>query len=243
MLAAGVQLAGCAMFGVVRRAPLIEVRNDTVAAPAGSDITPVILRAASARKWVATVTAADVVRCQFNGRSWNIEVDVRHSGNTFSIYYVSSEGLFYLPDQGDIHSTYNRQVPLVGSLVWDLWELLKDRDPKYMGVQYDVMHARAESGPSWQRGLGLIAPWIGTLCLKDFKFAMDPKYPGDWKRVLVPAGEGIVDWAEFLAICRREGVAAPYSVHYDYPFPENDAVAAVKAAKKDLDFFRSHLGE
>ncbi len=141
------------------------------------------------------------------------------------------------------HSTYNRQVPLVGSLVWDLWELLKDRDPKYMGVQYDVMHARAESGPSWQRGLGLIAPWIGTLCLKDFKFAMDPKYPGDWKRVLVPAGEGIVDWAEFLAICRREGVAAPYSVHYDYPFPENDSVAAFKAAKKDLDFFRSHLGE
>ena len=98
------------MFGVVRRAPLIEVRNDTVAAPAGSDITPVILRAASARKWVATVTAADVVRCQFNGRSWNIEVDVRHSGQTFSIDYVSSEGLFYQPETRSIHGTYNRQV-------------------------------------------------------------------------------------------------------------------------------------
>ena len=110
LLLAGAQLLGCAMTGIVYRVPVIEIRNDTVALAPGSDMTPVILRAASARKWAATVTAADVVRCQFNARSWNIEVDVRHSGNTFSIDYVSSEGLFYRPEQGDIHSTYNRQV-------------------------------------------------------------------------------------------------------------------------------------
>jgi len=139
------------------------------------------------------------------------------------------------------HSTYNHKVPLFGSLVWDLWEVLKDRDPDVVGVQYDVMHARAESGPSWQRGLGLLAPWIGTLCLKDFKFAEDPARPGDWKRVLLPAGEGIVHWQEFLAICRREGVSAPYSVHFDYAFPENDYAKALQYAKTDLDFFKNAL--
>jgi L-ribulose-5-phosphate 3-epimerase len=139
------------------------------------------------------------------------------------------------------HSTYNHKIPLFGSLVWDLWEVIKDRDPDFIGVQYDVMHARAESGPSWRQGIGLLAPWIRTLCLKDFKFAEDPARPGDWKRILLPAGEGIVAWKEFLTVCRREGVSAPYSVHFDYAFPENDYAQALQCAKKDLDFFKGVL--
>ena len=110
MIAGSAQFLGCAMFGIVRRVPILEVRNDTVAAAAGVDMTAVILRAASDRKWATMVTAPDVVRCQFNGRSWSMEVDVRHSGPTFSITYVSSEGLFYRPEFGDIHATYNKQV-------------------------------------------------------------------------------------------------------------------------------------
>ena len=103
-------VSGCAMFGIVRRVPLQEIRNESVAIPPGADFSRVIVSAAQARKWTARVTAPDVVRCQFNGRAWNIEVDVRHSGQTFSIDYVSSEGLFYEPETRSIHGTYNRQV-------------------------------------------------------------------------------------------------------------------------------------
>ena len=109
-LLACLAVSGCAILGIVRRAPMLEVRNESVVLPAGADMSQVIVRAAQARKWMAKVTAPDVVRCQFNGRSWNIEVDVRHSGQSFSIDYVSSEGLFYRPEIGDIHVTYNRQV-------------------------------------------------------------------------------------------------------------------------------------
>ena len=105
-----IALTGCAMFGIVFRVPVLQVHNDTVSASAGADITDVILRAAAARKWTATVTAPGVVRCRFDTRSWNMEVDVRHSGNTFSIDYVSSEGLFYRSEMGDIHQSYNKQV-------------------------------------------------------------------------------------------------------------------------------------
>ena len=97
-------------MGIVRRVPMIDVRNETVAAAAGTDMSGVIVRAATARRWSATATAPDVVRCRFDGRSWNIVVDVRHSGSTFSIDYVSTEGLFYRPEQRDIHGTYNKQV-------------------------------------------------------------------------------------------------------------------------------------
>ena len=103
-------LSGCAMFGIVRRVPLLEVRNDSVAAPADANITDAILRAAAARKWATNVLAPDVVRCLFSARSWSIEVDVRHAGNVFSIDYVSSEGLFYSPETKGIHATYNKQV-------------------------------------------------------------------------------------------------------------------------------------
>ena len=103
-------LSGCAALGIVRRVPMIDVRDETVAAAVGTDLSDVIVRAATARRWSATVSAPDVVRCRFDGRSWNIVVDVRHSGSTFSIDYVSTEGLFYRPEQHDIHGTYTKQV-------------------------------------------------------------------------------------------------------------------------------------
>ena len=57
------------MFGIVRHVPMIEVRNEAVAASAGTDMSAVIVRAATARRWSATVTAPDVVRCRFDGVS------------------------------------------------------------------------------------------------------------------------------------------------------------------------------
>lgn len=105
-----VLLSGCAMFGIVRRVPMIDVKNEAVAATAGADMSAIIVRAASARRWSATVTSPDVVRCRFDANSWNIVVDVRHAGTTFSIDYVSSEGLFYRPELRDIHASYNKQV-------------------------------------------------------------------------------------------------------------------------------------
>ena len=110
LMGLGALCTGCALLGIVRRVPMVDVRNDSVAAPADADITVAVLAAAQARKWVANVIAPDVVRCQFNARSWNIEVDVRHSGNVFSIDYVSSEGLFYDPNTHGVHATYNKQV-------------------------------------------------------------------------------------------------------------------------------------
>ena len=109
LLLASVVVAGCAALGIVRREPVASV-SDTVSASADVDITDVILRAASARKWAARVTSPDVVRCQFVGRAWSMEVDVRHTGAAFSIDYVGSEGLLYRSEVGDIHATYNKQV-------------------------------------------------------------------------------------------------------------------------------------
>lgn len=139
------------------------------------------------------------------------------------------------------HSTYSKAVPLFGSLVWDLAAVVKDRDPRFIGIQYDPMHIRAEGGPSWDHTLGAVAPWIDIVCLKDFHYVLDPSNPKDWKRELVPAGKGIVDFAETRRLMKLEGVAPRFTVHYDYDFPEDEA-AARRFAEADLLHYRSVFG-
>ena len=138
------------------------------------------------------------------------------------------------------HSTYNKNVPLFGSLVWDLASVVKDHDPKYIGIQYDPMHVRAEGGPSWDHTFGAIAPWIDIVCLKDFHYSLDATGK-DWMRELVPAGKGIVDFAEVKRLMELEGVKPRYTVHYDYDFPEDEAEAR-RFATSDLRYYRSVLG-
>lgn len=135
------------------------------------------------------------------------------------------------------HSTYAKDAPLLGSLIWDLANVVAAYDPRYIGIQYDPMHARAECGPSWDHSLGAIAPWIDIVCLKDFHYVLDPENPKDWKRKLVPAGTGIVDYAEVRRLMTMEGVAPRFTVHYDYPFPVDEAGARICAAT-DLRHYR-----
>lgn len=134
------------------------------------------------------------------------------------------------------HSTFSRSVPLFGSLVWDLASVLRNYDSKVIGVQYDPMHVRAEGGPSWDHTLGAVARWIDMVCLKDFHFALDSGR--DWKRVLVPAGKGIVDFGEVKRLMALEGVALRFTVHYDYDFPQDEA-GARRFAMDDLRHYRS----
>ena len=135
------------------------------------------------------------------------------------------------------HSTYNKSVPLFGSLVWDLAAIVGNYDPKTVGIQYDPMHVRAEGGPSWDHTLGAVAKWIDVVCLKDFYFAMDDS-GRDWKRVLVPAGKGIVDFREVKRLMALEGVAPRFTVHYDYEFPCDEA-GARRFAADDLRYYRT----
>ena len=139
------------------------------------------------------------------------------------------------------HSTYNPKIELFGSVVWDLAQVLRDFDPKHIGVQYDVMHAQAETGPSWMHSIGIVSPWIDILCLKDFWFEPDPKNPKMWRRHLCMAGEGIVPWERYGEILKQYSLRPRYTVHFDYDFPSDEA-GAIRCASADLKFFRSKLG-
>lgn len=129
---------------------------------------------------------------------------------------------------------------LVGASAWELWEMLKNADPSFMGVQYDIRHATVEGGLSWPNGLRLLHDRIQTIVLKDCRWA---NINGQWTLENTPIGEGMVDFTAYFRLLRQYGIQAPVSLHLEYPLggAENGATrltvdrsVVFAAMKRDL---------
>ena len=131
----------------------------------------------------------------------------------------------------------------VGSAVWDLHLLLKEVGSPWLGSQYDIRHAVIEGSSSWPNALRLIAPFIHTVDVKDSHWAKTEK---GWEAANVPLGEGVVDLVAFFRLLGELGVAAPVSVHFEYPFPEDGSPAerrraAVALMRRDREVLRKAM--
>ena len=102
----------------------------------------------------------------------------------------------------------------IGSSLWELEIMLKDVDPKFFGVQYDIRHAVVEGGYSWENGLRLIRDRIKTIVIKDFKWK---NVDGIWKVVNTPIGEGMVDFKKYFGLLKKYRINVPVSLHLEYP--------------------------
>jgi len=131
-----------------------------------------------------------------------------------------------------IHGAYqNHFGTRVGGPVWDLYELLKDLNPTFIGCQYDIRHAVAEGGSSWINGLKLIMPWIKCTDIKDFKWSQNN---GKWNPETVPLGEGMVNFDEYFKTVNKANITGPMSIHLEYPPFERYPVQMTDAEKKKI---------
>lgn len=164
-------------------------------------------------------------------------------------YKSQFEKLAKLNEKLGIHGGYQNHSGLhVGAPVWDLYDLLKDIDPKYLGIQYDIRHATTEGGYSWLLGMKRIEPWIRTICIKDFVWAKNEK--GEWRHENVMLGEGMVKFDEYLKEYATLKIEAPISMHFEYDLggAENgkkeitmEPEKIYSMMKTDLDWFRKSL--
>jgi sugar phosphate isomerase/epimerase len=164
-------------------------------------------------------------------------------------YKGKFERLAKLNEKLGIHGGYQNHSGLhVGAPVWDLYDLVKDVNPKYLGVQYDIRHAQTEGGYSWLLGMKRVEPWIRTICIKDFVWGKDAK--GAWRHQNVMLGEGMVSFDEFLKEYASLKVEAPISIHYEYDLggaetgkktTTMDPEKIFGMMKKDLDWLRASL--
>jgi sugar phosphate isomerase/epimerase len=132
----------------------------------------------------------------------------------------------------NIHGAFqNHAGTRIGSAVWDIYEILKNLDPTYIGCQYDVRHAVAEGGTSWVNGFRLISPWVKCTDIKDFKWS---KTNGKWAPETVPIGEGMVNFNDYFKLVKKFNVTGPMSIHLEYPPFEKTKVEVTEAEKKKL---------
>lgn len=144
----------------------------------------------------------------------------------------------------------NHSGTRVGGPVWDLYHLLKDRDPEFIGVQYDIRHAMVEGGVSWPLGMELLAPWIHTTDIKDFIWEKDEK--GKWKIKNVALGEGMVDFEKYFTMYKSFNIQAPVSIHYEYDLggaehgklnPTMNHSEIYSWLKKDITFLKNQFNK
>lgn len=132
----------------------------------------------------------------------------------------------------------------VGAAVWDIWLLIKDLNPKWLGCQYDIRHAVVEGMNSWKLGLNLLQSNIQSLGFKDFTYA---KKETGWGVENTPIGNGVIDFKGYIKLLNEMGIAAPVTLHAEYDLGGAEkgerqitlpAEKIVAALKQDLDRLR-----
>ena len=118
----------------------------------------------------------------------------------------------------------------VGGGVWDLWLLVKDFDPKYVGINFDVGHATARGGAEWIETSHFAHKHIHALSLKDFRWVKKSDLaPGDpttsrygssptwpWVTQFVPPGEGMVNFKDVFTYFHSVGFSGPLETYFEY---------------------------
>ena len=135
----------------------------------------------------------------------------------------------------------------VGAPVWDVWELIRDLDPKWIGCQFDIRHATVDGATAWPVSFRLVAPYTRMLAIKDFRWK---KSNGTWQTENCPLGEGVVNFPKFIKLLKAHKFRGPISIHYEYPLGganhgatklEMDRKEFFAALKSDLDTLRVWL--
>ncbi len=143
----------------------------------------------------------------------------------------------------------NHSGTRVGGPVWDLYWLVKDFNPDYIGIQYDICHAVCEGGVSWPLGMQLLAPWIKMTDIKDFIWE---KINGNWKITYVPLGKGMVNFDQYLKEYKNLKIKGPVSLHFEYDLggaqqgksnPKMSLAEISAFMKSDNGWFRNKLKE
>lgn len=125
----------------------------------------------------------------------------------------------------------------VGAPIWDLWEMMREFDPKAMGIFFDIGHATVEGGYAWPIHAKLAEPLLSVVSVKDFVWAKNQK--GDWRADWCPLGDGMVR-PQFFETLKKSEFNGPLSIHFEYQMGEGKEMIA--AMKKDAAVLRRWIG-
>ncbi len=106
----------------------------------------------------------------------------------------------------------------LGGPIWDIYEMLREVDPEWIGYNFDAAHAVAEGAAgAWETNFRLIADRIKMAAAKDTAWIHEPGK--GWRHEYPPVGEGMTDWPKVLRLFKEAGFTGPISMHFEYEIP------------------------
>jgi sugar phosphate isomerase/epimerase len=145
---------------------------------------------------------------------WFKYIEGKTMEDSLVLYIQRIKQLSNLNKQHNIIGYYqNHAGKNIGASFWEIKKILEAADLDYFGTQYDIRHAIAEGGHSWENGLRLLQPYIKGIVLKDFKWG---KINGDWKAINVPIGDGMVNFDKYFKLLKKYKLKPPVSLHLEY---------------------------
>ncbi len=113
--------------------------------------------------------------------------------------------------------------------------LLQDLDPHHVGAFLDTGHT-AVNGSPFRLEMDLLRPWVSLLAIKDMLWEKDK---AGWKYRVVPAGDGIVSWAEVGQAVKEAKFSGTISLHGEYE--TKDFAERKELAKRELALLKKQL--
>jgi len=152
------------------------------------------------------------------------------SAKDLEIFKRDLSALSQLNRKYGIHGDYENHTGRFGGPVWDLWLALKDLDPRWSGVQFDVRHASVDGAEAWPVNLDLIHSYLGSITVKDYHWT---QRNGKWLMQNVPLGQGMIDYARYFKLLKDYGFNKPVSQHFEYPLGGAESGASQLSMPRD----------
>lgn len=115
--------------------------------------------------------------------------------------------------------------------------LLAHCDPHYVGVFADTGHLALGGGPIAME-LDMVRSWLALLAIKDIAW---DKQGDSWRFLVVPAGRGIVRWADVARAVKQVRFDGTVSLHGEYELSDLDERQRV--AREELIYLKKLLGD
>jgi sugar phosphate isomerase/epimerase len=107
----------------------------------------------------------------------------------------------------------------IGGSAWDLWMLMKDLNPRYIGLNYDIGHVTAKGGNGWRESIRAVGAYLHSVSIKDFYWEKESNVPPGqwpWRTRFVPPGQGMVNFPDFFRYLQSIGFQGPLENYFEY---------------------------
>lgn len=147
-------------------------------------------------------------------------------------------------EYGVFAGIHNHSGFSLGATPWEVFEMVKQFDARWIGSNFDIGHATVEGGlGGWRSGFKLLASnsRLKMVSVKDIYWERRPN--GGWALRYCPLGDGMVDLKTFTKYLKEIQFSGPISLHFEYPLagnsPEEQQKQLLSDMKRDLATLRA----